>query len=229
MIVVPSGTWLVGAAALAAVAPLALVWPAAAGLLPALDLAWLAAFLLDAAPLPRAAHAGDRAARRRSRFSSDGPPWSAIAGATGDAGRLALEARERSPDPLGGAVTPTRKAGAAAGRRARRAGPAHPRSPRAGHRRRDRYPGDRPAGPGLASGDGDAALGRDGVPEPDRRLAPGAAAPGRPPAGGRFPHDPPAGRGPAVRGTQGVGSGRRHPHDRLEGHRPAGQADRAAI
>ena len=55
MIVVPSRQWLVGAAVLALVAPLALVWPAAAGLLPALDLAWLAAFLLDAAraPAPR--------------------------------------------------------------------------------------------------------------------------------------------------------------------------------
>jgi len=46
---VPSRRWLYGAAALALVAPLALRWPAAAGLLPALDLLWLGALALDAA------------------------------------------------------------------------------------------------------------------------------------------------------------------------------------
>ena len=49
VIAVPSRRWLAGAAGLAVVAPLALVWPAAAWLLPALDLLWLAALVLDAA------------------------------------------------------------------------------------------------------------------------------------------------------------------------------------
>ena len=107
MIVVPSRQWLVGAAVLALVAPLALVWPAAAGLLPALDLAWLAAFLLDAArtPAPRTleiareapvAFAVGRAAVVRYRWRHRGR------------GTLALEVRERLPDPLGGAEAPTR-------------------------------------------------------------------------------------------------------------------------
>ena len=107
MIVVPSRPWLVGAAVLALVAPLALVWPAAAGLLPALDLAWLAAFLLDAAraPAPRTlevareapvAFAVGRAAVVRYRWRHQAR------------GSLALEVRERLPDPLGGADSPTR-------------------------------------------------------------------------------------------------------------------------
>jgi uncharacterized protein (DUF58 family) len=107
VIVVPSRQWLVGAAVLALVAPLALVWPAAAGLLPALDLAWLAAFLLDAArtPAPRTleiareapvAFAVGRAAVVRYRWRHRGR------------GVLALEVRERLPDPLGGAEAPTR-------------------------------------------------------------------------------------------------------------------------
>jgi uncharacterized protein (DUF58 family) len=107
VIVVPSRQWLVGAAVLALVAPLALVWPAAAGLLPALDLAWLAAFLLDAARAP---------APRTLEISRQAP----VAFAVGRAavvgyrwrhpgrGALALEVRERLPDPLGGADSPTR-------------------------------------------------------------------------------------------------------------------------
>ena len=107
MIVVPSRAWLVGAAVLAVAAPLALVWPAAAGLLPALDLAWLAAFMLDAARAP---------APRRLAIAREAP----LAFAVGrpavvhyrwrhrGRGRLALEVRERLPDPLGGAVTPSR-------------------------------------------------------------------------------------------------------------------------
>jgi uncharacterized protein (DUF58 family) len=108
VIVLPSRRWLVGAAALAAVAPLAVVWPPAAGLLPALDLAWVAALVLDAwwAPAPRAldvtreapaAFAVGRAAvvryvwRHRHRA------------------RVTLEVRERLPDPLGGAEAPARR------------------------------------------------------------------------------------------------------------------------
>ena len=108
MIVVPSRRWLLGAAALAVVAPLALVWPATSGWLPALDLLWLGALGLDAlrAPAPRAldvareapaAFAAGRAATVRYR-------WRHRASR-----RLTLEVREQLPAPLGGAVTPTRR------------------------------------------------------------------------------------------------------------------------
>ena len=52
----PSRRWFYGAAALALVAPLAVRWPVAGGLLPALDLLWLGALAIDAAlgPAPRA-------------------------------------------------------------------------------------------------------------------------------------------------------------------------------
>ncbi|HUF34321.1 MAG TPA: DUF58 domain-containing protein [Gemmatimonadales bacterium] len=48
MIVLPSRRWFLGAAGLAAVAPLAVWWPAAGGALVLLDLAWLAALVADA-------------------------------------------------------------------------------------------------------------------------------------------------------------------------------------
>jgi uncharacterized protein (DUF58 family) len=108
VIVVPSRRWLLVAGALALVAPLALVWPATAVLLPALDVLWVAALALDAllAPAPRAlavtreapaAFGVGRAAvvrygwRHRARR------------------RVTLEVRERLPDPLGGADAPTRR------------------------------------------------------------------------------------------------------------------------
>jgi uncharacterized protein (DUF58 family) len=108
VIPLPARRWLAGAALLAAVAPLALVWPWAAGLLPTLDLLWLAALIADwtGTPAPRslgvtreapAAFAVGRAAvvgyrwRHRTRR------------------RLTLEVRERLPDPLGGGETPTRR------------------------------------------------------------------------------------------------------------------------
>ena len=55
MIVVPTRRWLIGAGLLALAALPALRWPDAAGLLPALDLLWLAALTLDFAltPAPR--------------------------------------------------------------------------------------------------------------------------------------------------------------------------------
>ncbi len=108
MIVVPSRTWLVGAGALAVAAPLALMWPAAAGLLPALDLIWIAAMAVDALRAPAArtltitreaplAFAVGRAAvvRYRWRHRERGP--------------VSLEVRERLPEPLGGAESPTRR------------------------------------------------------------------------------------------------------------------------
>ena len=106
--VVPSRRWLIGAALLAAVAPLGLVRPWAAGLLPALDLLWLAALAVDAmrTPAPRAlgvtreapaAFGVGRAAVVRYRWRHRRRR------------RLILEVRERLPDPLGGADTPTRR------------------------------------------------------------------------------------------------------------------------
>jgi len=107
VIVLPSRRWLAGAAGLAVVAPLALVWPTAAGLLPALDLLWLAALVIDAlgTPAPRslavtretpAAFGAGRAAviRYRWRHGARRP--------------LTLAVRERMPEPLGGADLPTR-------------------------------------------------------------------------------------------------------------------------
>ncbi|MDQ3137184.1 MAG: DUF58 domain-containing protein, partial [Gemmatimonadota bacterium] len=107
MTVVPSRRWLIGAAALAVAAPLAVVWPGSGGLLPALDLLWIAALVLDAAraPVPRsldvsreapAAFGVGRAAVIRYRWRHHSQR------------RLVLDVRERLPEPLGGAVTPTR-------------------------------------------------------------------------------------------------------------------------
>jgi uncharacterized protein (DUF58 family) len=108
VIVVPSRRWLVGAAALAVAAPVALVWPEAAGLLPALDLLWLAALVLEGVrtPAPRAldiareapaAFGVGRAATVRYRWRHR------------TRRRLVVEVRERLPEPLGGADTPTRR------------------------------------------------------------------------------------------------------------------------
>ncbi|MBA3498107.1 MAG: DUF58 domain-containing protein [Gemmatimonadales bacterium] len=108
MTVVPSRRWLIGAAALAVAAPLAVVWPGSGGLLPALDLLWIAALVLDAAraPVPRsldvsreapAAFGVGRAAVIRYRWRHHSQR------------RLVLDVRERLPEPLGGAVTPTRR------------------------------------------------------------------------------------------------------------------------
>jgi uncharacterized protein (DUF58 family) len=105
MRVVPSRRWLVGAVLLA---PLALIARWASGLLPAADLLWLAAFVADAlaAPAPRrlrvtrvapAAFGVGRAAVIRYR-------WQHAARRP-----LRLIVRERLPDPLGGADTPTRR------------------------------------------------------------------------------------------------------------------------
>jgi uncharacterized protein (DUF58 family) len=108
MMLVPSRRWLLGAGALALMAPLALVWPATATLLPALDVLWIAALLLDAlaAPAPRtlavtreapAAFGVARAAVVRYRWRHRAR-W-----------RITLEVREQLPAPLGGADAPTRR------------------------------------------------------------------------------------------------------------------------
>jgi uncharacterized protein (DUF58 family) len=108
VIVIPSRRWLLGAAALALVAPLALAWPPAAGFLPALDVLWVALLAIDAlgTPAPRTlsvtreapvAFGVGRAAviRYRWRHRARRP--------------LTLEVRERLPEPLGGADTPSRR------------------------------------------------------------------------------------------------------------------------
>ncbi|HKT61017.1 MAG TPA: DUF58 domain-containing protein [Gemmatimonadales bacterium] len=108
MIPIPTRRWLAGAAILALVAPLALVQPWAAGLLPALDLLWVATLLLDwlgtvhprALAVTREAPAAfgvDRAATVRYRWRHRGRR------------PLILEVRETLPAPLGGADTPTRR------------------------------------------------------------------------------------------------------------------------
>lgn len=108
MTLLPSRRWLIGAALLAAVAPLALVRPWAAGLLPALDLLWLGALLADAlgTDSPRALSVSREApaafvvgrqatVRYRWRHGRTRP--------------LALQVREHLPEPLGGAFAPTRR------------------------------------------------------------------------------------------------------------------------
>jgi uncharacterized protein (DUF58 family) len=108
LIVVPSRTWLIIAAALAVIAPLAAWRPQAALWLLAADVCWLVLLLLDAAqtPGPRdvdvdreapAAFAVGRTSqvRYRWRVRSRHP--------------VRLEVREHLPDPLGGAATPTRR------------------------------------------------------------------------------------------------------------------------
>ena len=107
MIVVPSRRWFLVAAGLAAVAPAAAWWPAAGGALLLLDLAWVAALVVDAirAPHPRTlevtreapvAFSAGRAVPVRYRWRHPGGR------------RLTLLAREQLPEPLGGADTPRR-------------------------------------------------------------------------------------------------------------------------
>ncbi len=108
MIVVPSRRWLAGAAGLALVAPLALVWPPAAMLLPALDLLWLAALALDAAgtPAPRAL---DVTREAPAAFGAGRPAVVRYRWRHRARRPLTLAVRERLPEPLGGADSPTRR------------------------------------------------------------------------------------------------------------------------
>ncbi len=108
MRVVPSRRWLIGAALLALMAPLALVARWASGLLPAADLLWLAAFAADALAA---------AAPRRLRVTRVAPTAFGVGRAAviryrwqhGARRPLWLIVRERLPDPLGGADAPTRR------------------------------------------------------------------------------------------------------------------------
>ena len=102
MIRVPSRRWLVLAAALAALAPLAIRWPAVAGLLLAVDLLWIVALVVDMllAPPARildvsreapAAFSLGRVLPVRYRWRQRGSR------------PLTILVREELPDPLGGA------------------------------------------------------------------------------------------------------------------------------
>jgi len=108
VIPIPTRRWLVGAALLAAAAPLALLRPWAAGLLPALDLLWVAALLADwmDAPRPRSFEIGREAplAFGVGRAAVVRYRWRHHLGR-----RVTLEVRERLPDHIGGADTPTRR------------------------------------------------------------------------------------------------------------------------
>ena len=188
-----------GAAALALVAPLALVWPAAAGLLPALDL------------LLAGGAAGRRGAARRRRATLEVAREAPAAFGVGRAGRGALPlAPSRSPAgsrsrcasgcPIRSAAptTPTRRLAGAAGRGARRAARAH-----AGPARRRRRAARSPCGHSARSAsrggrDACSCPGRPrSIPTRARRAAPGAAAPGR--CAGARPASAPSG-GPARAG-----------------------------
>lgn len=107
MIVVPSRRWLVGAAGLALVAPVAVWWPGAAWLLVLADLAWLAAFVVDAGrALPPRRLAVVREAPAAFSVGRVFPVryrWSHPAGR-----RLRIRVRELLPEPLGGAASPLR-------------------------------------------------------------------------------------------------------------------------
>ena len=105
--VLPSRRWLLAAAALAAVAPLALLWPGAAWLLLLADLAWIAAFAADAvrAVSPRRLEVRREApvAFSVGRTFPIRYRWRHPA-----RGALRLQVRELLPEPLGGADTPLR-------------------------------------------------------------------------------------------------------------------------
>ena len=199
MIVVPSRRWLWGGAALAAIAPLALWWPVSAVVLIAADLTWLAALVVDAALAPRVR---DMEVSREAPavFTLGRPAAVRYRWRVRSRRRVALQVRERFPDPLGGADTPLRRmvvprapgwmkywtfgrfAGAWAGGG-------------------DRRQGARSARSRLATDDVDDAMDRDGVPRTGRCIAPGAAAAGCAAARGGTPHRAAAGRGPPLRGT----------------------------
>ena len=108
MIIVPTRRWLVGAGILALAALLALRWPAARGLLPALDVLWLGALALDVVltPAPRTLEVTREAP---AVFGAGRPAVVRYRWRHRARRRLRLEVRERLPDPLGGAVSPTRR------------------------------------------------------------------------------------------------------------------------
>lgn len=107
MIVVPSRRWFWGAAALAVIAPLGLIWPTAGIVLLALDLGWILAFVLDArATLPVAALDVRREAP--SAFSLGRTVEIGYRWRHPRARAVTVMVREQFPAPLGGADTPTR-------------------------------------------------------------------------------------------------------------------------
>jgi uncharacterized protein (DUF58 family) len=105
---VPSRRWLLGAAAFALVAPVALWWPGALAVLIALDVAWVLAFVVDAlsAPGARALEVQREApvAFSLGRRFVIRYRWRHTASR-----RLRVEVKEHLPEPLGGAKTPLRR------------------------------------------------------------------------------------------------------------------------
>jgi uncharacterized protein (DUF58 family) len=107
VIFVPSRRWLFGAAALAAVAPLGVVWPAALEVLLVLDLLWVAALVADMrAALP----AGELQVRREAPAAFSVGRAFVVRYRWQHRRRRpqTLTVRELLPEPLGGADTPTR-------------------------------------------------------------------------------------------------------------------------
>ena len=200
MIAVPSRRWLWGGAALAAIAPLAVWWPVSAVVLIAADLAWLAALVVDAALAPRV---------RDMEVSREAPAVFTL-GRTATVRyrwrvrsrrQVALQVRERFPDPLGGADTPLRRMVVPPGAGLDEILEIRPIRRGTGQAGRHRRQGARSARSRLAADDVDDAMDRDGVPRTGRGIAPGAAAAGCAAARGGTPHRAAAGRGPALRGT----------------------------
>ncbi len=103
MIVVPTRRWLIGAGLLALAVLPALRWPHAAGLLPALDLLWIAALALDFVLDARTENARDQPRSARGVRVPAAPPSCATAGGTAAgapcASTSASVCRTRSVEP----------------------------------------------------------------------------------------------------------------------------------
>jgi uncharacterized protein (DUF58 family) len=104
---VPSRRWLVLAAVLAALAPLATRWPAAAGLLLGADLLWVAALVLDMLLAPPA-RILDVAREAPAAFSLGRVLPVRYRWRQRGSRPLTILVREHLPEPLGGAHSPER-------------------------------------------------------------------------------------------------------------------------
>nr|MBA2460101.1 DUF58 domain-containing protein [Gemmatimonadales bacterium] len=104
----PSRRWLVGAAALALVAPLAVWWPGATAVFLGLDLLWIAALLADMA---MAAGPGTLEVLREAPAAFSVGREFSVRYLWRHRGRrrLTLLVREHLPEPLGGADSPLRR------------------------------------------------------------------------------------------------------------------------
>jgi uncharacterized protein (DUF58 family) len=105
---VPTRRWLWTAAAFAVLALAALVWPGAGTLLVGLNLLWLGGLLLDAALAP-APQEWDIRREAPVAFGVGRPAVVRYRWRHAARRRQSLVVRERLPEPLGGADTPTRR------------------------------------------------------------------------------------------------------------------------